>query len=126
MSADFGSTRMVKARKSHECEECGRAIERGERYERHAGSWEGDFFTCVSCPHCAAFRSMICDVDVDFWEGCYHGIGEWVANDLHREYITGTLTVDLELWRAVRDFRRRWTADGVLLPVPGFELQAAA
>ena len=54
--SEFNATTHPRARKPHKCSECGRTIEPGERYERTAGSWEGDFFTSLACLHCARAR----------------------------------------------------------------------
>lgn len=116
--SDFGSTSTRKARKAHQCEECLRTIREGERYERHAGVWEGEFFTFVSCGHCAKLRTTISDIDTEFWEGAFGGVGEWFANDLWREYIK-TFEDGVKFLRLSRQFDRRWIlADGSLMAVP--------
>lgn len=52
--------RVVKARKSHACEECGRVIEAGEQYERASGIWDGDPpQTFKTCRHCLELRQYI-------------------------------------------------------------------
>ena len=117
MSTDFGSTTTRKARKTHQCEECLRDIQPGERYERHAGVWEGTFFTFVSCPHCAALRTTISDIDTEFWEGAFGGVGEWFAHGLWREYIK-TFEDGLRFLRLSRRFGTKWlSSTGELLPV---------
>ena len=50
---------VVKARKRHQCEECGRAILPGERYERAKGIWEGEPATYNTCGQCLALRQFI-------------------------------------------------------------------
>ena len=49
------------ARKRHTCDECGRPILPGERYERAVGLW--DFFqtfdTFKTCCHCLAARDAV-------------------------------------------------------------------
>lgn len=56
---EFCSTRMVVARKSRRCEECRRAIAPGERYERTAGKWDGEFSTFDTCAICLSFRAYV-------------------------------------------------------------------
>lgn len=50
---EFSSTRKVRARKPHHCDECGGVIQPGETYDRCAGKWEGDFYCNVICELCA-------------------------------------------------------------------------
>jgi len=47
------------ARKPHRCEECGREIRRGERYERVRGIWDGHPDTFCTCVYCLAIRDLI-------------------------------------------------------------------
>lgn len=118
MSGTFGHTRHLVARKEHRCEECGRKIAPGEKYDRHAGKWEGDFFTNVACAHCAVLRRMVNDVDDYYYECYFGGLGEWVSES-YPETTAGDFTSDLWLARSVRDFRRNWrNHDGTLLDLP--------
>lgn len=118
MGQDFGATRTVKALKEHRCEECTRTIRKFEHYQRHAGSWEGDFFTWVSCAHCVELRAAIDKVDMMFYEGAFGGVGEWIAQGLWRE-VEVTWQQRLNLLRLTRQYERKWTnPDGTLLPVP--------
>jgi hypothetical protein len=128
MSNDFASTKQVKARKHHNCDECGRVIEPGETYRRTAGSWEGDFFTNVACGHCYVFRKHISRADDCYFEGYYGGAHEWVCN----RYISAgelpgtTWEQRLGLLRMTRQFERRWRdRSGALLPIPA-DLDLAA
>ncbi|OEU66208.1 MAG: hypothetical protein BA863_09200 [Desulfovibrio sp. S3730MH75] len=41
-----------KARKQHVCCECGSTIDKGEKYQRVEGMWEGDFATFKTCMFC--------------------------------------------------------------------------
>lgn len=52
---DFCTTRTVTARKTRQCPECHQTIQPGESYTKHAGSWDGDFFSAVQCQPCTAF-----------------------------------------------------------------------
>lgn len=47
------------ARKPHKCEECGCAIQSGEKYERAAGKWDGRFDVFKTCCRCLALREHI-------------------------------------------------------------------
>ena len=47
------------ARKEHVCEECGRRILAGERYETVAGKWDGEFFTFKTCSHCLDLKNFV-------------------------------------------------------------------
>lgn len=48
-----------QARKTHKCNECGHAIESGERYEYVFGVWDGDANTWKTCPRCKALRDFV-------------------------------------------------------------------
>ena len=55
----FYSKVEYSARKEHQCEECGKSIQAGERYERVTGKWDGrmDFFK--TCSRCTALRDHL-------------------------------------------------------------------
>jgi hypothetical protein len=115
--SDFSTSRVVRARKSHTCEECGRTIEPGEDYDRYAGVWEGDFYTFVSCRHCLALRRTIEKAD-PHWESSLGGIDEWFYQGMIRETAT-TFEDGLRLARLRLQFTRRWRKkDGALTMIP--------
>ena len=81
MSSNFAaSTHPANQRANRRCGECNRSIEVGERYERTAGSWYGDFFTNVACSHCAAARRIVRHNDAEYNEVYYGGLSEWMAD----------------------------------------------
>jgi hypothetical protein len=49
---EFFHVATVTARKPHKCDECGGALQPGQRYERSSGKWEGDWSTHRSCLQC--------------------------------------------------------------------------
>ena len=107
MSSDFGADRVIKkSRKPHRCDECFGVIPVGSTYTRHAGSWEGDFFSFVSCRPCEELRDRINGIDPYFYEGCFGGVGPWFDERMHHEFAK-TFVVLLELERARREFERR-------------------
>ncbi len=53
------TAKVVKARKAHTCEECGRNIEPGENYERASGIWEDEPHTYKTCRQCLALREYV-------------------------------------------------------------------
>lgn len=60
--SDFCKTVVRKARKPHECSECGKQILPGEKYEHATGKTEGDmwaFDTCLICSEIA--ETFYCD-----------------------------------------------------------------
>lgn len=57
---EYYRLRLVKAaRKQHRCEECGRAILPGERYENVHGKWEGAVSTLKTCANCLDIRQFV-------------------------------------------------------------------
>jgi hypothetical protein len=56
--SSFVDARIVKARKSHVCNECGREIAVGEKYEYVFGVWEGDPGVYKTCSDCLSARSV--------------------------------------------------------------------
>jgi len=49
---EFSDSQTRKARKTHQCDECGREILRGEQYEHAVGKLDGDFFQNKTCADC--------------------------------------------------------------------------
>lgn len=60
-------SRVQKARKEHECEECSRTIQIGERYETVFGRAQGYIYTPKTCLSCVSIREAF------FCEGFQHG-----------------------------------------------------
>lgn len=55
-SLEFYDSRVIVARKSHKCEECGREIPSGQQYEYVSGKFDGDFFYVKTCMDCVDIR----------------------------------------------------------------------
>ena len=63
-SCDFESptlyrARVVRARKAHRCQECCRAICKGDQYEQHTGMFDGIFYSGKTCQRCLDLRQYI-------------------------------------------------------------------
>jgi len=66
--------KIVRARKQHQCCECGESIEPGELYEYTTGLWEdwwGEYKTCIPCrsirgDYCTSF--VYGDLKEALWE----------------------------------------------------------
>lgn len=54
----FNESRPLAA-KAHRCDECGRVIKPGERYERVTGKWDGDVITNKTCVYCLMMRDIL-------------------------------------------------------------------
>jgi hypothetical protein len=54
--AEFHNVRTVTARREHKCCECGRVIQRGDRYESVVGKWEDEISRYRTCPLCVEIR----------------------------------------------------------------------
>lgn len=55
----LSSSADVVARKSHRCYECGEDIERGARYRKESGLWDGRFDEFKICLPCIAVRDRL-------------------------------------------------------------------
>ncbi|VVE52134.1 hypothetical protein PMO31116_04728 [Pandoraea morbifera] len=51
--------KVYTARKAHQCDECGRAIARGEAYEKVVGVWDGCLEMYKTCRHCTDARQYV-------------------------------------------------------------------
>jgi len=60
-----------RARKPHQCYECGRTIQKGEIYQKTTGIFQGDPFTHKQCAGCTSLRERI--IEMETAAGC-HGI----------------------------------------------------
>lgn len=102
-----------RARRRHECGECGRLIEPtlGERYEHATGLYEGHWQTFKTCGHCVAARSWLMVTCNGF---LYNGVLE----DLEEHWDESWELRSHYLGRAILGMRRRWSRrDGTLMPV---------
>jgi len=76
--------KMVKARKEHECCECGETIKRGERYELVKGCWDGSWGTYKTCEPCVRIRRDVC---CNSW--IYGELRETIWEAFDFDYVTG-------------------------------------
>lgn len=61
VKAEFMKEGIRRARTTHICTECCRAILPGEKYEYTCGLWEGRFSTTKTCADCLSIRdNMFC------------------------------------------------------------------
>ena len=65
-TCEFYNEKIITARKSHKCSECGAEIKPGYKYEYVFGIWEGDKFTVKTCADCLSLRNAF------FCSGYYH------------------------------------------------------
>ena len=81
------SPRRVIARKQHECAECGRTIQNGEKYEYLFAIWDKKPSVYKTCIDCLSIRNVM------FCDGFMH---RSMMNDLqeHIEYIDGEIESD--------------------------------
>lgn len=57
--AQFYVAEIRTARKQHKCNECGRAVQPGERYEHVRAKWDGDMATVRTCVRCLSLREWV-------------------------------------------------------------------
>lgn len=104
-------TRERKAIKQHQCEECRRPIERGERYQITSGiDSDGDPFSYKVCGHCLVACKWLS-------ENCGGWVRSGVLEDLY-EHVDEYRRPDLaRLYVAMRRDWKRFRRAG-LMPVP--------
>ncbi len=73
---EFYHARNPTARKEHTCDECGRTIEVGEKYESVVAKSDGQLWSCKTCRHCVAVREWLREV-------CGGWVHHAVLEDLH-------------------------------------------
>jgi len=88
---EFYFAKMVIAKKTHWCCECGRKISTGERYENARGKWYGGFQVFKTCANCLSIQSLFCsdpahrELYPALIEEIYEsGDGECIANNLDK------------------------------------------
>lgn len=103
------------ARKEYRCDECGRAIAKGELYENHRLLHEDSWSTYRWCLHCAVAQGIAADL-----ADCHCWLYTQVWEDL-REHAKDERNPALS--RLVIAARRQWTycrgpKKGRLVPIP--------
>jgi hypothetical protein len=78
-----------KARKAHECCECGEAIGFGQRYERVKGLWDGHWDTYKTCLTCVRIRDDLCPRGF-----IYSALRETIWECFGVDYVSGELWED--------------------------------
>ena len=69
------------ARQLHQCVECGRAIQPGQRYERVRAKWDGDISIVRTCGRCVALRQHI-EAHVPCFCWAHHNLLEDARNEV--------------------------------------------
>lgn len=105
------------ARKTHECDQCGRGITAGETYRRDAGIYDGAPYAMVCCLQCEAFGRELYDLGIEGEAGWPHLPDvDWRDLEWTDRYETDDT---VRLLRAFVLFRRRWcTPTGALYAYP--------
>jgi len=76
------SAREVVARKAHQCCECRREIDRGERYQRSEGVWPDGAMSFKTCLRCAELREEgFKAAGHEDGPCCFEGLADWWAQD---------------------------------------------
>ncbi len=111
-TCDFYSVKNPKARKEHNCCECGRKINIGEKYYYHSGSWGGDFQTYKNCSHCDSGAKLL-------MENCNGYVFEGMQEDL-KEHVHQSIPWAMKAARVVVGMKRKWkkfSGEGLMLEV---------
>lgn len=101
--SEFHTSSAVTARKRHICSECGGGIEPGEEYRRHAGRFDGRFYSyrlCGLCQQAWNWFSREYDPDPET-----HGIGDLAT---HLEESWNYHKFDFTALRIAAYIRRKW------------------
>lgn len=77
-SPEFFEEKEIAAKTPHKCGECGREINKGEKYLRAVGKWDGVISTYKTCSDCKSIREQFF---------CKSGDFGYIFYDL-REYIS--------------------------------------
>ena len=98
------------ARKDHKCRECGRVIERGERYHVDRFVWEGKLDAHKTCAHCMVAREWLRQECGGYLFG---GVEEDIREHAHNgDYPMG-------VYRLAVGMAWKWrTPRGRMLPLP--------
>jgi hypothetical protein len=115
--SDFGTNRMVRAKKEHRCTECGRAIAAGEEYEYASGKIDGYFLVHKTCQHCTAARAWLL-------EACTGYVYTEVGEELIEHWWESETFRSVTLARLIAGMRHRWF-DG-RMPVPDVDAVRAS
>jgi hypothetical protein len=104
------TTKLVRARKQHRCDECDRTIEKGETYRYAQGVMEGGWSLHYICSHCEVPAGWLI-------ENCGGYLHCGILDDI-REHVAEYPALGDDLKRFVSGMRAKWTADGALMPIP--------
>ena len=98
-----------KARKPHNCGECGRTIQQGEVYHKVWGKQDGEAFTGKWCAHCNVAKDWL-------WENCGGSLLTMIEEDID-EHVREYKRMDLA--RLAVGIHRNWQRfRGGLMPIP--------
>jgi len=114
----FRFTDSCRARKEHWCDECARAILRGERYSRVMQKVDGNLYMWKTCRHCecaASYLKKHCDGYV---------VGH-MLDDMHSHWTSRLPQDRLWLGRAIIGMRREWRRrdGGLMAELPDLQTQ---
>lgn len=77
-TADYYNSKIIKARKNHQCCECHKVIKPGEQYEIISGCWDGSFEHYKTCTDCLSLRKQFFPHGWYFnqmWDDFFENIG---------------------------------------------------
>lgn len=98
-----------RARKSHKCDECGRAISPGETYEVFRGLYDGQWEAGATCAHCRVAQEWLSRECGGF---LHHGVADDIEDHFREGYGFG-------VGRLAVGMRWGWTSKrGELAPLP--------
>lgn len=104
---EFYSHSVRKAKKSHICDECGREILPGERYDYASGKADGEMWFAKTCIHCTAVSEWL---RVVCGGVCHHAVYDDLKEHRDEEgYNPRWISI------ALSGMRKRWRrADGTM------------
>lgn len=89
------------ARKEHRCGECGKLINKGEKYELYRGVWEGEIHCEKTCLDCVTLREAFYTKGGYMFGNIKDAVREHVLYELHGDVSSDCI---LPLSPGARDF----------------------
>jgi len=85
---EFNRISYPTARKTHKCDECGGAIQPGQKFELSMAKWAGGLSACKTCDLCRRIRENHCSCSP------YGSMRDDIWECMGFDYVTGDMNED--------------------------------